>query len=143
MLLPERPDVRGDPVENKAELPVQTSQGEERGDVHHVLRHGLRGGGTRLVRVGRRLVEHAALLALPHGEERGGRADQHEDDDKDSKSSKSKELKCDDNNSGPVTELKVGTEDDQHIVAVDPGDTTKGSTFALVYVHTRGKKGEI
>jgi hypothetical protein len=39
--------------------------------------------------------------------------------------------------------LKVGTEDDQHIVAVDPGDATKGSTFALVYVHTRGKKGEI
>ena len=35
-------------------------------------------------------------------------------DDKDSKDSK--ELKCDDN-SGPVTEFKVGTEDNQHVVA--------------------------
>ena len=30
-----------------------------------------------------------------------------------------KELKCDEN-SGPVTELKVGTEDNQHIVAIEP-----------------------
>jgi hypothetical protein len=62
------------------------------------------------------------------------------DDDKDSK--KSKELKCDEN-SGPVTELKVGTEDNQHIVAVEPADASKGSSFALVYVHTQGKKGDI
>ena len=61
------------------------------------------------------------------------------DDEKDA--SKSKELKCDDD-SGPVTELKVGTEDDQHIVAVEPGDN-KGTHFALVYVHTRGKQGDI
>lgn len=61
------------------------------------------------------------------------------DDDKDS--SKSKELKCDDD-SGPVTELKVGTEDNQHVVAVEPGEG-KGSHFALVYVHTRGKQGDI
>jgi hypothetical protein len=78
-----------------------------------------------------------------HTDKHGGDVDVHEDDKKDSKSSGNKELKCDDNNSGPVTELKVGTEDDQHIVAVDPGDAAKGSTFALVYVHTRGKKGEI
>jgi len=62
------------------------------------------------------------------------------DDDKDS--SKSKELKCD-QNSGPVTELKVGTEDDQHIVAVEPGEGNKGSNFALVYLHTRGQRGDI
>lgn len=61
------------------------------------------------------------------------------DDEKDS--SKSKELKCDDD-SGPVTELKVGTEDNQRIVAVEPGDD-KGTHFALVYVHTRGKQGDI
>ncbi len=78
-----------------------------------------------------------------HTDKHGGDVDVNEDDKKDSKSSGNKELKCDDNNSGPVTELKVGTEDDQHIVAVDPGDAAKGSTFALVYVHTRGKKGEI
>jgi hypothetical protein len=51
-------------------------------------------------------------------------------------------LKCDEN-SGPVTELKVGTEDDQHIVAIEPRDTGKGSTFALVYLRTRGKRGDI
>ncbi len=61
-------------------------------------------------------------------------------DDEDSK--KGKELKCEEN-SGPVTELKVGTEDDQHVVAVEPRDGGKGANFALVYVHTRGKRGEI
>ena len=61
------------------------------------------------------------------------------DDSKDSK--ETKELKCEEN-SGPVTELKVGTSDNQRVVAVDPG-SGKGSTFALVYVHTRGKQGEI
>lgn len=60
----------------------------------------------------------------------------------DDKESSSKELKCDEN-SGPVTELKVGTEDNQHIVAVEPGEGSKGSNFALVYVHTRGKMGDI
>jgi hypothetical protein len=62
------------------------------------------------------------------------------DDDKDS--SKSKELKCDEN-SGPVTELKVGTEDNQHIVAVEPGEGSKGSKFELIYLHTRGQQGDI
>ena len=61
-------------------------------------------------------------------------------DEKDSKSTK--ELKCDGGNSGPVTELKVGTEDNQRIVAIEPRES-KGTTFALVYVHTRGKRGEI
>jgi hypothetical protein len=65
-------------------------------------------------------------------------------DDEDSKSSKaSKELKCEGDNTGPVTELKVGTEDDQHVVAIEPQPAGKGTTFALVYVHTRGKRGEI
>ncbi|MGC2450951.1 MAG: hypothetical protein WA477_25120 [Candidatus Sulfotelmatobacter sp.] len=62
-------------------------------------------------------------------------------DENDKDSNKSKEVKCDEN-TGPVTELKVGTEDNQHIVAVEPGDG-KGSHFALVYVHTRGKQGDI
>ena len=61
------------------------------------------------------------------------------DDDKDS--NKNKELKCDEN-SGPVTELKVGTENNQHLVAVEPRPDGGGSKFALVYVHMR-KEGEI
>jgi hypothetical protein len=73
-----------------------------------------------------------------HSHKHGGDVDVH-DDDKDSP--KSKELKCDED-SGPVTELKVGTEDNQHIVAVESGDG-KGAHFALVYVHTRGKQGDI
>jgi hypothetical protein len=56
---------------------------------------------------------------------------------------KSKELKCEGDNSGPVTELKVGTEDSQHLVAIEPRDKGPGSTFALVYLHLRGKQGDI
>ena len=74
-----------------------------------------------------------------HSEKHGGDVDVH-DDDKDSKGSK--ELKCEEK-SGPVTELKVGTEDNQHVVAVEPRDAGKGSTFALVYLHTQGKRGDI
>lgn len=74
-----------------------------------------------------------------HSQKHGGDVEAHEDT-KDSK--ESKELKCEEN-SGPVTELKVGTEDNQHVVAVEPGDAGKGSTFALVYLRTRGKRGDI
>jgi len=74
-----------------------------------------------------------------HSQKHGGDVEVH-DDNKDSKGSK--ELKCDDN-SGPVTELKVGTEDNQHVVAIEPGDKGKGSSFAIVYVYSRGKQGDI
>src|SRR5271167_3750656 len=70
-----------------------------------------------------------------HSQKHGGDVDVN--DDKDSKDSKDKELKCEDN-SGPVTELKVGTQDNQHVVAIEPGDKSKGTTFALVYVRTHG-----
>jgi len=75
-----------------------------------------------------------------HSQRHGG-VDVH-DDDKDSDSSKGKELKCE-QDSGPVVELKAGTEDNQHVVAVESAENGKGTSFALVYVHTRGKKGEI
>jgi hypothetical protein len=75
-----------------------------------------------------------------HSQKHGADVSMHDDDDK--APSKGKELKCDED-SGPVTELKVGTEDNQRIIAVEPGDANKGTTFALVYVHTRGKQGEI
>jgi len=74
-----------------------------------------------------------------HTQKHGGNVDINEGD-KDSKDSK--ELKCNEN-SGPVVELKAGTENNQHVVAVEPAETGKGSTFALVYVRTRGKIGEI
>jgi hypothetical protein len=55
----------------------------------------------------------------------------------------SKELKCDRDNTGDVIELKVGTQDNQHVVSVEPAEKGAGATFALVYVRTRGKQGDI
>ena len=77
-----------------------------------------------------------------HTREHGGDAHTDIDDDKDSDSRK-KDLKCDGDSTGPVTELKVGREDNQHVVAIEPRDGHAGSTFALVYVYTRGKQGDI
>ncbi len=71
----------------------------------------------------------------------GGDVSTHAEDDE--STSKSKELKCEGDNTGPVTELKVGTEDNQRIVAVEPAETGRGATFDLVYVRSRGKQGDI
>ena len=54
----------------------------------------------------------------------------------------SKELNCEGGKTGPVTELKAGTADDQHAVAIEPRDDGKTS-FVIVYVYSRGKRGEI
>jgi len=52
----------------------------------------------------------------------------------------SHELTCE-GSSGNNIELKVGTKEDQHIVAVEPDG--KGSSFSLVYVRTHGKDADI
>jgi hypothetical protein len=52
----------------------------------------------------------------------------------------SHELTCD-GSSGNNVELKVGTKENQHIVAVEPDG--KGSSFSLVYVRTHGKQADI
>jgi hypothetical protein len=52
----------------------------------------------------------------------------------------SHELTCGGSN-GSNVELKVGTKENQHIVAVKPEG--KGSSFSLVYVRTHGKDAEI
>ena len=74
-----------------------------------------------------------------HTNQRGGDVDAHAGD---SDSAEGKELKCDENN-GPVVELKAGTKDDQHIVAIEPKDDHGGTTFAMVYIQTHGKQGDI
>jgi hypothetical protein len=84
-----------------------------------------------------RLKKYGKVLEC-HTHEHDG--DNHADFDEDQHS---KELKCEGDNTGPVTELKVGTEGNQHVVAIEPKDGHSGSTFALVYVHTRGKQGDI
>jgi hypothetical protein len=50
-------------------------------------------------------------------------------------------LKCDTDEGGNKVELKAGTDDNQHIVTVDPEG--KGSDFAIVWLRFRGKEGEI
>src|ERR1700674_1370970 len=55
----------------------------------------------------------------------------------------SKDVKYAGDNTGSVLELKVGTQENQHLVSVEPSEKGNGSTFALVYVHTRGKQGDI
>jgi hypothetical protein len=77
-----------------------------------------------------------------HSQKHGGDVSMNSDDKDKNKDQESKQLKCD-SDGGPVTELKVGTEDNQHVVAVEPSDSGKGATFALVYVRTRGKQGDI
>jgi hypothetical protein len=52
----------------------------------------------------------------------------------------SHELTCE-GDSGHNIELKVGTKENQHIVAVEPSGS--GSNFSLVYVRTHGKEAEI
>jgi hypothetical protein len=52
----------------------------------------------------------------------------------------SNELTCE-GSGGSDIELKVGKQDDQHIVAVK--SEGKGSTFSLVYVRTHGKDADI
>jgi hypothetical protein len=52
----------------------------------------------------------------------------------------SNELTCQ-GSGGNDTELKVGKQDDQHIVAVE--QQGKGSSFSLVYVRTHGKDADI
>ena len=54
----------------------------------------------------------------------------------------SKPVSCRDSGSGDSVELKVGTEGNQHVVAIKPDG--KGSRFALVYVRARtGKEDTI
>jgi hypothetical protein len=56
------------------------------------------------------------------------------------KSGESHALTCDGGN-GKNVELKAGTEENQHIVAVE--SEGKGSSFSLVYVRTHGKEADI
>jgi hypothetical protein len=84
-----------------------------------------------------RLKKYGKVIEC-HTSEHGGDAHADVDDDQ-----HSKELKCEGDNTGPVTELKVGTEDNQHVVTIKPNDARSGSIFALVYVHTRGKQSDL
>jgi hypothetical protein len=55
----------------------------------------------------------------------------------------SKKLKCEGDQNGKTIELKVGNEQNQHIVSVKPADSGKGSDYGLVYIQMRGGKETI
>jgi hypothetical protein len=84
-----------------------------------------------------RLKKYGKVIEC-HSSEHGGDAHAEMSDDEHSRA-----LTCDGDNTGSVTELKVGTEDNQHVVAVEPNEGHGGSKFALVYIHARGKQGDI
>jgi hypothetical protein len=62
------------------------------------------------------------------------------DADIDKSGKRSRELTCA-GDKGNNTELRVGTRDNQHIVAIEPQGN--GATFSLVYVRTHGKEADI
>jgi hypothetical protein len=66
--------------------------------------------------------------------DRGGHVDTHDHDDL------TKPVACDKSDSGDGLELKVGTEGNQHIVAVKPNG--KGTRFALVYIRMHTGKDD-
>ena len=82
------------------------------------------------------LKRYGAILEC-HTDNRQGDAgdvDVHLGKDGDKNSS---QLSCEHSN-GKTLELKVGTKQNQHIVAISPQDSGKGTDFALVYLQTRG-----
>lgn len=66
------------------------------------------------------------------------KSDVHNDDDKEG----SQPVKCEGDNSGPVRELKVGTEDNQRIVALQDQNENKATRFVLIYLR-KHQKGDI
>jgi hypothetical protein len=83
-------------------------------------------------------MQHFGKPIECHGKWNGGDVSVNSDD----KSGLSKPVSCRESSGGESVEIKVGTEGNQHIVAVKPEG--KGTRFALVYVrmHT-GKDGTI
>ena len=69
-----------------------------------------------------------------HGDWNGGHANYKGKEDG------SKSVSCDSDNRGDSVELKVGTEENQHIVSVKPSG--QGSHFALVYVRVHTGKDD-
>jgi hypothetical protein len=89
-----------------------------------------------------KLKKYGKVIECHTREHSGAHADFNDDDD--SQAEHANAVKCEEgDNTGPVTELKVGTEHHQHVVAIEPRSSGGGSTFALVYVHTRGKQGDL
>ena len=81
-------------------------------------------------------LEHFGKPIECHGKWNGGDVSVNSDD----KSGLSKPVSCRESSSGESVELKVGTEGNQHIVAIKPNGN--GSRFALVYVRMHTGKDD-
>ena len=57
----------------------------------------------------------------------------------DDKHDGSQPLRCEGDNSGPVRELKVGTEDNARIVAIEDPQNGKRTAFAIIYLRKHAK----
>jgi len=84
-----------------------------------------------------KMKKYGQVLECHHsGDHSGSHLDDNDND-------RNRPLKCDGDDSGPVRELKVGTEGNAHVVDVEPSDSGKGTFFSIVYVRSRGKTGDI
>ena len=81
-------------------------------------------------------MQHFGKPIECHGKWNGGDVGVNSDD----KNGLSKPVSCRSSSGGESTELKVGTEGNQHIVAIKPDG--KGTRFALVYVRMHGGKDD-
>jgi len=85
------------------------------------------------------LKKYGSLLSCHHSWHEGGDASIEMKKGKSGKNSSA--LPCNNESGGTTTELKVGTEDNQHIVSIEPRG--KGSRFALAHVEVHGNEGTI
>jgi hypothetical protein len=88
-----------------------------------------------------RLKKYGKVIECHAREHGGSHADVNDDDQAERQPAQA--VKCEGDNSGPVTELKVGTEENQHVVSVEPNKSGSGTSFVVLYVHARGKQGDI
>src|ERR1700728_3163769 len=74
-----------------------------------------------------RLKKYGKVIECHAREHGGSHADVNDDDQAEQQPAQA--VKCEGDNSGPVTELKVGTEKNQHVVSVEPTKSGSGTSF--------------
>ena len=79
-----------------------------------------------------KMKKYGKVLECHGTEDRNGFS---HDDDKNG----NQPLKCEGDNSGPIRELKVGTEDNQRIVALEDPKDKKATPFVIVYLRKHQK----
>ena len=83
-----------------------------------------------------KMKKYGTVLECHSSDDKNGFS--HDEDDK----KRNQPLKCEGDNSGPIRELKVGTEDNQRIVALEDPKDRKATAFVIVYLR-KHEKGDI